>query len=195
MKFANLANILTMFRIVLAAFFFVLLSGNPDELIWQVNLAIIVFFLAGVTDLLDGYLARKYNITSEFGRVADPFADKVLICGAFVFLMPFASGLLNAWIVTVVIARELMVTTIRSFIEARRVAFGATWMGKLKMFLQSVVIVAILLSHNLLRGQAWLEKAFLPVSVYVMVSFTAISGLVYLTSFLGKVAEPSDSQL
>jgi len=191
-KFANIANILTMFRIILAAVFFVLLTGDPARLSWQLDLAIVVFFFAGITDLLDGYLARKYKITSDFGRVADPFADKVLICGAFVFLMPFAPRLLNPWVVTVVIARELMVTTIRSFIEARRVAFGATWMGKLKMFLQSVVIVAVLLDHHLLNGQAWLEKALLPVSVYVMVSFTALSGLIYLNSFLKKTPRPRE---
>jgi len=189
LKFSNMANFLTMFRIVLAIVFFILLSGDPAQLTWQVNLSVFIFLVAGITDLLDGYLARKYKITSDFGRVADPFADKVLICGGFIFLMGFAPGVLRPWIVTVVIGRELMVTTIRSFSEARNVAFGANWMGKAKMFLQSAAIVMILLAHNLLDGAVWLEKWLMPATVYLMVFFTAVSGLVYLTSFSKMISQ------
>jgi len=183
----NLPNAITLFRLVFAGVFFCFLTADEA---WRYNAAFIVFVLAGLSDMLDGYIARKHKLSTDFGRVADPFVDKVLICGGFVFLMPLAPAIMRPWIVTVVIARELMVTTLRSFSEARKVAFAATWMGKLKMFFQSVTIGGVLLAKGMLSGWGWVMDYFLPIMVHVMVIFTALSGVVYLLAFKQMMSEP-----
>src|SRR5205809_5356491 len=117
-KVFNLPNQLTASRFVLALVLFVLIAYES----WLWCLA--VFAAAAVTDWLDGYLARKQGLTSPLGRNLDPLVDKVLICGAYIFLLPLPASRtgLTAWMVTVVVARELIITGLRSFLENR----GAT---------------------------------------------------------------------
>jgi CDP-diacylglycerol--glycerol-3-phosphate 3-phosphatidyltransferase len=121
--------------------------GQPPPLNTEgtifLNAAIAVFILAAASDFLDGYLARKWKMISTFGRIADPFVDKVFICGSFIFLIPI-SPLVQPWFVVVIIMREFLVSGLRSFLEARGVAFGAGLGGKLKMVLQSIAIPAVL---------------------------------------------------
>src|SRR5215510_13551571 len=137
----NLPNQLTAARFVLALILFVLIEFK----LWIA--CIVIFALAAVTDWLDGYLARKQGLTSTLGRNFDPLVDKVLICGAYVFLLPLGSapeaGWLLPWMVTVVVARELVITSLRSFIENRGGNFGADWLGKLKMGLQCAALFAV----------------------------------------------------
>jgi CDP-diacylglycerol--glycerol-3-phosphate 3-phosphatidyltransferase len=153
----SLPNALTVARLVLAGAFFATITlslrmgPHPDRALWG-NLAVGLFVTAALTDLLDGYLARRWQVVSGFGRIMDPFVDKVLVLGAFVFLASprFAvpsdgdderfrmlTGV-QSWMVTVMLARELFVTSVRGVLEGRGVAFGAEWAGKLKMVLQSV---------------------------------------------------------
>src|SRR5262249_18586761 len=109
----------------------------------------LIFALAALTDWLDGYLARRQGLTSTLGRNLDPLVDKVLICGAYIFLLPFGmaaterAAWLLPWMVTVVVARELIITSLRGFLEARGATFGADWLGKLKMVLQCAALLAI----------------------------------------------------
>src|SRR6516162_9198316 len=135
----NLPNQLTAARLVLAIVLFGLIAFQ--SWFW----ATVVFALAAVTDWLDGYLARKQGLTSALGRVFDPLVDKVLICGAYIFLLGIGSqsGLLP-WMVTVVVARELIITGLRSYLENRGVVFGADWLGKLKMGLQCAALFGII---------------------------------------------------
>src|SRR5205823_2871264 len=128
-------------RFVLAVVLFVFIAVEW----WPACLA--VFLLAAVTDWLDGYLARKYNLGSAFGRNFDPLADKVLICGAFIFLQPLGGkeGWLQPWMVCVVVCRELVITGLRSFLESGGAKFGADWLGKIKMWLQCAALVIIFL--------------------------------------------------
>jgi CDP-diacylglycerol--glycerol-3-phosphate 3-phosphatidyltransferase len=107
----------------------------------------VLFILVVATDALDGYLARKYKQVTDFGRIADPVADKVLICGTFIFICASEWGgpYLPAWLVVVIVAREFLVTGMRGFIEARGQSFAATWSGKLKMMFQSFAIPALFL--------------------------------------------------
>ncbi|TVQ75526.1 MAG: CDP-diacylglycerol--glycerol-3-phosphate 3-phosphatidyltransferase [Phycisphaeraceae bacterium] len=152
----KIPNALTIARIVMAAVFVALLSlyRFPDTHTWALVTAFLLFIAAALTDALDGYLARRWNAVSIFGRIADPFADKVLIIAAFVllaggqFTIPDsttqASGILP-WMVVVIIARELLVTTIRATLEARGIDFSASASGKWKMIAQSVGVPAILL--------------------------------------------------
>jgi CDP-diacylglycerol---glycerol-3-phosphate 3-phosphatidyltransferase len=153
----NLPNLITISRFVLSIVFFVLLGLSDWKYLDYVkkplppggqillDVSIAVFILAAATDFLDGYLARKWGMSSTFGRIADPFVDKVFILGAFIFLIPITPDLVQPWYVTVILIRELLVSALRSFLEARRVAFGAGWGGKLKMGFQSAVIPLVLI--------------------------------------------------
>src|SRR5438876_6910079 len=123
----NLPNQLTATRLVLALVLFALIA-------WENWIGcILIFALAALTDWLDGYLARKQGLTSTLGRNLDPLVDKVLICGAFIFLVADPQTGVHAWMVTVVVSRELIITSLRSFLENRGATFGADWLGKIKM--------------------------------------------------------------
>jgi CDP-diacylglycerol--glycerol-3-phosphate 3-phosphatidyltransferase len=145
----NIPNQLTIARLVLSVVFFVLLAlethgtfaGESQSIL---NISLVIFVLAVVTDVLDGYLARKWKLTSTFGRIADPFADKIVVCGGFVMLTGVAPALVEPWFAVVIIFREFLVSGLRSFLESRGVAFGAAWSGKVKMMVQSLTIPAIL---------------------------------------------------
>src|SRR5262249_44382167 len=147
---------------------------------------ILVFAAAAITDWLDGYFARRHGSASSLGRVFDPLVDKVLICGAFIFLLAAPGrGGLEPWMVTIVVARELIITGLRSFLENRGVQFGADWLGKLKMGLQCAALFGIFAS---LYGDSIGHTAFFTIDLlllrdglnYAMVGATAISGLQYL---------------
>jgi CDP-diacylglycerol--glycerol-3-phosphate 3-phosphatidyltransferase len=176
----NVPNQLTAARLALAIVLFILIAGH--SWLW----CLVVFAAAAVTDWLDGYLARKQGLVSALGRVFDPLVDKVLICGAFIFLLgvPGEAGL-APWMVTVVVARELIITGLRSFMENRGAAFGADWLGKLKMGLQCASLIAIFVALYV-AGPDWSEGVQLFFGgvrsglVYAMVGATALSGLQYL---------------
>jgi CDP-diacylglycerol--glycerol-3-phosphate 3-phosphatidyltransferase len=172
----NLPNGLTLARLVLAVILFACIAWSC----WLTGL--VVFACAAVTDWLDGYLARKHGLASAFGRNFDPLVDKVLICGAFIFLLPVDGAGLAPWMVTVVVARELIITGLRSFVETQAASFGADWLGKLKMGLQCAALLAIL--FVLARADAGAAPG--PWGVlqagltYAMLVATALSGLQYL---------------
>src|SRR6266480_3262671 len=144
----NLPNQLTASRFVLALVLFLLIDLR------QWIACIVVFALAAVTDWLDGYLARRQGLVSTLGRNLDPLVDKVLVCGAYIFLLPVPGAALTAWMVTVVVARELIITGLRSFMENRGATFGADWLGKIKMGLQCGALFAIFVALQALAHQA-----------------------------------------
>src|SRR5205823_621360 len=117
----NLPNLLTTARLGLAVILFVCIA----QAWWLAGAA--TFALAAVTDWLDGYLARKQGLASAFGRNFDPLVDKVLVCGAFIFLLPVPGSGLAPWMVTVVVGRELVITGLRSFLETQTAHLGADW--------------------------------------------------------------------
>jgi len=169
----NLANQLTAARLGLAIVLFVLIA--VEAWLW----CIVVFATAAVTDWLDGYLARKQGLSSALGRVFDPLVDKVLISGAYIFLLgvPADGAGLRPWMVTVVVARELIITGLRSFLENRNVSFGADWLGKLKMVLQCAALIAIFVALKASTDPLAMIRDGL---VYAMLGATALSGLQYL---------------
>jgi CDP-diacylglycerol--glycerol-3-phosphate 3-phosphatidyltransferase len=158
----NLPNQLTIARLVLSVVFFVLLALEthgeirqtivPDRSRVLLNASIAVFLLAVITDFLDGYIARKWGLLSTFGRIADPFADKIVVCGGFIMLIGVAPKLVEPWFAVVIIFREFLVSGLRSFLESRGVAFGASLSGKLKMFVQSVTILTVLFHEANIAG-------------------------------------------
>ena len=201
---ASIPNQLTMLRLVIAAAFFLVLETyrygpGQDNAAWVLPLAALLFVLAAATDALDGHLARKWNVVSRFGRIMDPFCDKILVLGAVIylgsprFLDPVAvtNGELRTmisgvypWMVVLVLARELLVTGIRGEVEKAGGNLAANWYGKLKMILQSVVVpvvlVIVMLDPNL-PGRAWLGWVRDGL-VLLTVVVTVLSGLPYVTA-------------
>ncbi len=181
----NLPNQLTASRFVLALILFALIEWSQ----WLGCL--LVFIVAAITDWLDGYLARKQGLTSTLGRNLDPLVDKVLVCGAYIFLLPVGDpageGWLKPWMVTVVVARELVITGLRSFVEGQGANFGADWLGKVKMVLQCAALIAIFLVQDARQGwlresASWLTWLNLvrDLCIWAMLISTMLSGLQYL---------------
>jgi CDP-diacylglycerol--glycerol-3-phosphate 3-phosphatidyltransferase len=155
-------NALTLLRLAFAGGFFLALEAwrYADGPSLALHAAIVLFVIAAVTDALDGYLARRWRVVSAFGRIMDPFCDKVLVLGAFAYLagprfvvaewaeagrlVPTASAVVPA-VVVILLARELLVTAVRGVAESMGIAFPARAAGKIKMILQSVGVPVILL--------------------------------------------------
>lgn len=146
------------------------------------------FVLAVATDALDGYYARKLGQQTDFGRIADPIVDKVIVCGTFIFLASadWARALVPVWVVVVIVTREFLVSGLRGFIEARGVAFPARWDGKLKMVLQCIAIPAVFMHRAVdLRWPdvGWFARAAEALAlIFVWATFvtTLLSGLRYV---------------
>lgn len=167
----NLPNQLTASRFVLAIILFVLIEYD----LWIACIG--VFAVAALTDWLDGYLARKQGLTSTLGRNLDPLVDKVLICGAFIFLVPVPLSGVYAWMATVIVGRELIITSLRSFMENMGATFGADWLGKIKMVLQCAALFAV---FWFLQAPATWSGVVRDVLIYGMLASTALSGLQYM---------------
>ncbi len=167
-------NALTLLRLLLAAGFFACLefwtlADGPGP---ALHLAVGLFVLAAATDALDGHLARRWGVVSAFGRIMDPFCDKVLVLGAFAYLagprfvvpewseagrlVPTASAVIPA-VVVVLLARELLVTAVRGVAESMGIAFPARAAGKAKMILQSagVPVILLLTAHAPPQEHTW----------------------------------------
>ncbi len=134
----NLANQITVARFVAAAGMFVAIHCK------LYTPALVLFIVGAGSDWLDGYVARKYHLITQLGRIMDPLADKIIICGAFIFLAAIPDSGVPAWIAVVVVIRELVVTVIRSFLEQSGHDFSAKMPGKIKMVLQCAVVIASL---------------------------------------------------
>ncbi len=210
--FRHVPNALTASRLLLAAVFFTILSfyqhegrGDPTML----NIAFVIYLVALFTDFLDGYLARRWKVEGAFGRVVDPFVDKVLVLGSFIFfagtnfiipetaphggpneVVKTISGVVPAMVV-VILARELLVTSFRGMSEGTGQAFGAAFSGKLKMVFQSVTILVILVYVNYFdrfaRGTTIAEAArvFRDVCSWATIAVTVWSGLLYVQRVRG----------
>ncbi len=188
----NLPNQITFARLGLAIVFFILLSQYSQVVPkpWMLDLAATIFVLAAATDFLDGYLARKRGQVTALGRVLDPLVDKVLVCGAFILLAgrPFVDATghnvteVHAWMVVVIVGRELLVTGLRGFNESVGKSFGASLYGKLKMWIQSIAAPAILLIVAHEESWGWGDAADLikTILVWLTVIVTALSTIVYL---------------
>ncbi|MCA9306700.1 MAG: CDP-diacylglycerol--glycerol-3-phosphate 3-phosphatidyltransferase [Phycisphaerales bacterium] len=204
----HVPNALTLARLVLAGAFIWVLSvyhyPRRDE--WALWVGIVLFVVAALTDAADGYLARRWNAVSVFGRVMDPFADKLLVLGAFVVMAgpQFWSAELGRqstgvlpWMAVVILGRELLVTSIRGVMEGMGVDFSASWTGKAKMIVQSVAVPAILLllvfssdgSVNPLGDRLMPARAASINSIiaYVVTAVTVISAVPYVTRAMGAM--------
>jgi CDP-diacylglycerol---glycerol-3-phosphate 3-phosphatidyltransferase len=162
----NVPNALTLLRIVAVPVLVVaLLDQTPDgDLI-----AAAVFALAAVTDGLDGYIARRQQSITTFGKLMDPLADKLLVVAALISLVSLDR--LAAWAAMVIIAREFAVTGLRALAAERGVVIAASWLGKVKTLLQVAAIFALIVFEP---APAWADAL-----LYLAVAVTVISGADY----------------
>lgn len=218
--FQHVPNALTGLRLILAIVFFFMLSwyqyegrGDPTFL----NIAFLVYLVALFTDFLDGYLARKWRVEGQFGRVVDPFVDKVLVLGSFIFfagknfiipdperiavsqtmVVKTITGVTPAMVI-ILLARELLVTSLRGIAERGGAAFGAAFSGKLKMVVQSITILVILGYVNYLGWLAhhhWETPARYVRDLFIWATLivTVWSGLLYIQRGIGLYRAPGRS--
>ncbi len=171
----NAANRITLSRIfIVPVFMFFLLT---DALPFSRYIALALFLLASATDGLDGYVARRFNQVTNFGKFIDPLADKLLVASALVCLVQF--GQVSAAAALIIIAREFMVTSLRIVAVNSGKVIAAAFSGKLKMVVQIVVISVIILSAQLkalIPFQPWIVSG----TVWIMVAVTVYSGIEYM---------------
>lgn len=137
----NLPNKLTLFRVILIPFFVVILMTNclGDASKW---VALAIFIIASLTDLLDGKIARKYDLVTTFGKFADPLADKILVISAMICLVEL--GLLKSWIVIIIVAREFIISGFRIIAAEKNVVIAASYWGKFKTTFQMIMVIMLI---------------------------------------------------
>lgn len=140
----NLPNKLTTLRVIMIPFFvFFLLWQNGENYTFRM-IALALFIIASLTDLLDGKIARKYNLVTNFGKFMDPLADKLLVCSAMICLIE--TGQLAAWIVIVIIAREFIISGFRLVASDNGVVIAASYWGKFKTTFQMLMVIVLILN-------------------------------------------------
>jgi CDP-diacylglycerol--glycerol-3-phosphate 3-phosphatidyltransferase len=138
----NLPNKLTILRVILIPFFvFFLLM--PDVTPYSNYIAVAIFIVASLTDMLDGKIARKYNLVTNFGKFMDPLADKLLVCSALICLVN--NGQLAAWIVIIIIAREFIISGFRLVASDNGIVIAASYWGKFKTVSQMLMVIVLIL--------------------------------------------------
>jgi CDP-diacylglycerol--glycerol-3-phosphate 3-phosphatidyltransferase len=183
----NLPNKLTLSRLVLTLLFLIVVFSETH---YHETIALVFFVAGGITDFLDGQIARRYKLITNFGILMDPLADKILICSAFIAFV--GNGWVSAWMVVVVVARELAITGLRLLAASKNVVLAAERYGKHKTISQIVAVIALLVTAAYpdwgifgklfgfeILGKPWSEW-FTPAALYVAVALTFISGAIYL---------------
>lgn len=168
----NLANKITILRILLVPVFMIFLL---NKIPYGVTIAAAIFIVAAVTDSLDGYIARKKNQVTNFGKFIDPLADKLLVSAALISLVQM--GKLSAWVVVIIIAREFTISILRAVAAAEGVVISASWWGKVKTITQIIAIVSVLINNFPFR---YINFPFDTIMIWLAVIFTVISGMDYL---------------
>lgn len=176
----NIANKITLVRIFLVPVFVLFMLTDFTE--YNSLIAFIVFVIATITDKIDGTIARKYNLVTDFGKFLDPIADKLLVSSALICLT--ADGTLPAWITIVIIGREFIISAFRLVCADTGKTVAATWWGKSKTIAQMVTIIVLLLNIPQL---AILE----PILIYVSLALTIISLVDYFVKNINVLKECS----
>lgn len=169
----NVPNGLSLIRLILA-----FLVGILVEL-GQFPAAMWVFIVAASTDFMDGWWARKFNQVTKVGRILDPFVDKIIITAVLIALAAIPGSQFQPWMVTLIVGREFLVTSIRAMVEGKGGDFSARWMGKWKMVVQCAAVVASLLLLDGFTDAAWLHWATVAL-VWAALAITIASGADYV---------------
>ena len=138
----NIANKITVLRIILIPVFMLFML---IDIPYNMEIALVIFLIASITDKLDGYYARKYNLITDLGKFLDPLADKLLVSGAFLIFIQL--GRIQAWIVFIILAREFAVTGLRGIAANKNIVIAASNLGKFKTVIQIITIVMLFLSN------------------------------------------------
>jgi CDP-diacylglycerol--glycerol-3-phosphate 3-phosphatidyltransferase len=191
-------NMLTFGRLILTVIFLVMILYSPgvENKATFLTIAFVLFVIAGLTDIIDGKVARMYNVTSKFGRIIDPLADKILVCGSFICfaiigepklftLDPKTLAIIHWSVFAVLAAREVYVTILRHLAEAKGINFAATISGKIKMFLQSFAIGTVVIKMGHVPEARW-GSCFTSTVFMLMLVVTVISGIRATTRRLSK---------
>lgn len=166
----NLPNKLTIFRVCTIPFFvfFMEYDGIP----YSNFIAVFLFVIASITDAMDGHIARKYNLVTNFGKFMDPLADKLLVSAALICLC----GKIPAWIVIVIISRELIISGFRIIAADNGVVIAASYWGKIKTVFQMIMIIWLILDLN-----CFVEKYIIDLPIYDIVGYILIGVSLVLT--------------
>ena len=193
-----LPNMLTLIRLIMTLVFLAMILCITEETRWLfIDTAFVIFVVAGLTDIADGKIARKYGVTSKFGRIVDPLADKVLVCGAFICfaiigepkLFSFSPEVLTAiqWTFAgIIIAREMFVTVLRHWSEAKGINFAATASGKLKMALQTFAIGTVMVKMAHVQTAMW-GYWFTSITFVLTIVVTVVSGILSIRKTKGNI--------
>ena len=187
----NLPNKLTVLRICLVpVFMIVMMAPIPflkDNLVWTGLIAAIIFAITSLTDMLDGKIARKYNLITDFGKFMDPLADKFMVFGAMLCIIYRYETIrpVFIWAAAIVMFRELAVTSIRLVVSGKEgLVVAASWLGKIKTVLQVVCIVVVLVEPALALVIPFCQYYVLSyVTMIAMLVMTLWSGIDYLKSY------------
>ena len=164
----NLPNKLTVLRVIMVPFFvfFMLTDVGGAANKW---IALALFIVASLTDMLDGKIARKYNLVTNFGKFMDPLADKLLVSSALICMVEM--GTLPAWIVIIIISREFIITGFRLIAAEGGLVIAASWWGKIKTVTQMAMIILLLLG---------VEGVIAGILIVLATVFTVVSGVDYI---------------
>jgi CDP-diacylglycerol---glycerol-3-phosphate 3-phosphatidyltransferase len=180
----NLPNTITLLRIGIVPFLFILLL-EPGEF-WSLILAIL-FVIASITDLFDGYFARKYNLITTMGKFLDPIADKLIINTAMILMIPI--GRIPAWIVAITIIRDLIIDVIRSIASSEGYYIQASSLGKQKTLAQNVAVTALMINFSIF-GVNTHDVGM--VILYVALFLTIYSGIDYFIKFYQTILQKNN---
>lgn len=168
----NLPNKLTLFRVILIPFFvfFLLAPYFPG---YGNYIAVAIFVIASLTDFLDGKIARKYNLVTNFGKFMDPLADKLLVCSALICLISL--GKIPSWVVIIIIAREFIISGFRLIASDNGVVIAASYWGKFKTASQMLMVIVLVLN---LPGRVF--SVIGTILIYVSLALTVVSLIDYI---------------
>jgi CDP-diacylglycerol--glycerol-3-phosphate 3-phosphatidyltransferase len=177
----NISNSLTILRILSIPFVLVPLhSNNPNSSFW----AAVIFSLAFVTDWLDGFIARKKNLVTNFGKILDPLADKLLIGSAFIMLVDLDR--VDGWMGILIIGREIAVTWLRSMLAAKGTILASSWWGKYKTFFQAIALIPLMIHYPMFSIDFHFWGIVL---LWVALFLTLWSGLLYFIQYFAVVMD------
>ena len=186
----NLPNKLTIFRMVLIVPFVILLLGGFHEGGWFTAvfggvmeyvdyIALAIFIIASLTDLIDGKIARKYNLVTNFGKFMDPLADKLLVCAAMVCLVEM--GRIPAWVVIVIISREFIISGFRLVASDKGIVIAAGYWGKFKTTFQMVMVCLMIADNNGIPNGIRAEyQLFTDIVMWIALLLTLVSLIDYV---------------
>jgi CDP-diacylglycerol--glycerol-3-phosphate 3-phosphatidyltransferase len=179
----NLPNALTVGRILLVPILVTVLFTKMPGKEW---LGLGLFLAAALTDFLDGFLARRYQVITPLGQLLDPAADKILIASAFISLVELNPAITPAWMVAAILAREFAVGALRNVAASQGVVVAAGWSGKVKTVVQ-IIAVSLLIIHNQLGEFRHLA----PISLWIALGITLLSGVDYFVRYRANLAAGS----